>query len=113
MADWFSGIGSMLAVIVALLGHWIIEWQRKRDCKAAELEHARRIGFKITVLYADAHHSQEHLQKNATMDELKEPSLLWRRLQPELSIEALTGPELNTAEQNSSSACLRPSCSCE
>lgn len=99
-SNWIASIGTMLAVFVALGGYWFSEWQRDKDRKAANLEHALQIGFKLTVLHSDAKHIHNHLFQNATMDELRESSLLWRRLQPELSMEVLTGPQLNAAEQN-------------
>lgn len=99
-AEWIASIGTMLAVFVALGGYWISEWQRRKDSKAAQLEHALQIGFKLSLLHADAKHVHDHLFKNATLDEQRERSLLWRRLQPELGMEALTGPQLNAAEQN-------------
>lgn len=100
VSSWIASIGTMLAVFVALGGYWWSERQRRNDRKAADLDHALQIGFKLTVLFADARHIHEHLFQNPTADDITDRSLLWRRLQPELSMEALAGPQLNAAEQN-------------
>lgn len=36
LADWVSGIGSMLAAIVALAGYWVSRAQRKDDQQIVE-----------------------------------------------------------------------------
>lgn len=100
VSSWIASIGTMLAVFVALGGYWWSERQRRNDRKAVDLGHALQVGFKLTVLFADARHIHEHLFQNSTADDINDRSLLWRRLQPELSMEALTGPQLNAAEQN-------------
>ena len=100
LADWIASLGTMLAVFVALGGYAISECQRRKAHRITNLGHALQIGFKLTVLNADAKLVYEHLFQNATIEEQNERSLLWRRLQPELGMEALSGPLLNSEEQN-------------
>ena len=100
LADWISSIGTMFAVFVALGGYGLSECQRRKSLTAANLGHALQIGYKLTVLNADAKHVHQHLFKNATIEDQNERSLLWRKLQPELGMEAMTGPQLNSQEQN-------------
>jgi hypothetical protein len=98
--DAWAAVGTICATLVALGGYWFSEWQRGRDRKDASLKHALQIGFKLTVLDADAKHIHQYLLQNAGPDEEKDPTLLWRRLPPELSLEALIGPQLTADEQN-------------
>lgn len=100
VSSWLGSIGTMLAVFVALGGYWWAERQRRNDRRTVDLDHAIQIGFKITVLFSDARHVHEHLFRHQTADDINDRSLLWRQLQPELSLEALSGPQLNAAEQN-------------
>ena len=57
LADWVSGIGTMLAVFVALGGYWFSEWQRRRDEKQRQQDAVYQIGFKLSSLASEAHNT--------------------------------------------------------
>lgn len=61
MAEWVSGIGSLLAVIVALGGYWIVERHRKDDAKQQRQNAAYQIAFKLSALASDAKVTHKHI----------------------------------------------------
>lgn len=60
-ADWFSGVMTAIAVIVALAGYGVSEWQRKRDREEAELQAGRLIGIKLMKVLNGTHDIHRHL----------------------------------------------------
>lgn len=54
LADWVSGIGSLLAVIVALCGYWLVERHRKIDDRKRRQDAAYQVAFKLSALASDA-----------------------------------------------------------
>ncbi len=50
LADWFAGIASFAAVIVALLGYFILECNRRRDDLERKRAIANQIGISIMII---------------------------------------------------------------
>ncbi|TMJ19543.1 MAG: hypothetical protein E6G92_07140 [Alphaproteobacteria bacterium] len=68
-ADWVSGTGSLLAVIVALGGYWLIERHRKRDETQRHQDAAYQIGYKLASLSSEAHNLVIELNPHGKSDD--------------------------------------------
>lgn len=69
LADWVSGIGSLLAVVVALGGYWLIDWRRKNDDRQRRQDAAYQIGFKLSSLASDAYVVHKALNPHGKSEE--------------------------------------------
>lgn len=101
-ADWFSGGMTAIAVIVALAGYGISEWQRKRDRKEAELQSGRLIGIKLMKVLNGTNDIHRHLWANYEGPPLggEGANELWRTIHPLVGLQddptvTLDGAEIN------------------
>ena len=115
LADWVSGIGSMLAVIVALAGYWISHAHRKEDHRIAEearkfQETASRqgivhqISLKLSALASEATTTHvELIPPGRTEDELAkmlDPRQITGEFNPNVGMELTMARDLAVDEQN-------------
>ncbi|WP_300115562.1 hypothetical protein [Sphingobium sp.] len=71
LADWVSGIGSMLAVFVALLGYFIVERHRRNDARDVIQGQIYQIGYKLSTMASEVRTTLRDLnQKGLPLDEL-------------------------------------------
>lgn len=79
IADWVSGAGSLLAVIAALYGYFLIEKQRRSDAKDITQGHIYQIGFKLSTVASEVHTALSDLnsQKLPIEELLAEKEPLW------------------------------------
>lgn len=104
MAEWVSGVGSLLAVIVALAGYWLVERQRYLDETQRRQDAAYQIGFKLSVLSSEAAIMHEALNPLRKSDmELAEetvPMQICSYLQPKIGFDDALARNLSETEQN-------------
>lgn len=104
LADWVSGIGSMLAVIVALAGYGLIEWQRRNDDKQRRQGAAYQIGYKLSTLSSEAHTIRKTLfgemLTEAQWAAMTDPFQLCGTQPPMIGFESVLARDLNDYEQN-------------
>jgi hypothetical protein len=100
-ADWFSGVASALAVIVALAGYWLADWQRRKDLKERERGAAQMIGVKLLQAFNRTAVIHKHLWP-VDVPKLQgdDGTHLWRHIQPLAGLQddpsaALSEPEIN------------------
>ena len=115
LADWVSGIGSMLAVIVALAGYWILHAHRKGDqriaaeVRAAEEERVRQgivhqISLKLSALTSEANTTHADLipagRTEAELATMLDPRQLTGEFNPNVGMELTMARDLAVDEQN-------------
>ena len=104
LADWVSGIGSLLAVVVALGGYWLVERHRQFDEKKRRQDAAYQIAFKLSALASDAHVTHRLLNppEKTTEDWLSEqdPMEICGKLHISIGATEPVCRDLNEAEQN-------------
>lgn len=115
LADWVSGIGSMLAVTVALAGYWISHVQRKDDQRIAE-EHRtaedaktrqgilHQISLKLSALASEAGTTHAALlpsgRTEAELTTMRDPRQLVGEFNPDAGMELTMAHDLSVEEQN-------------
>lgn len=71
LADWVSGIGSLLAVIAALFGYFLVEKKHRKDDREKLQGQIYQIGFKLSTLASEARTTLRDLnQKGLPIEEL-------------------------------------------
>jgi hypothetical protein len=104
MADWVSGIGSMLAVIVALAGYWLADGQRKKEANERRQNAAYQIGFKLSALASEARVILGDLNPLGKSDEElaaeTNPMDVCGALQPKVGYHETSARDLSESEQN-------------
>jgi hypothetical protein len=103
-ADWVSGIGSLLAVIVALLGYFLVEKKHRNDDLDKLQGHIYQIGYKLSTLASEAGVTLRDLRgrrilPNDLMDD-DHPFLIVNSQYPVLGYEKTMVRDLSDAEQN-------------
>ncbi len=87
-ADWFSGIATALAVVVALGGYWLLEWQRRQGKKEERRKLAHMFGVRCAAIVNRTNDINEHLWNPPNPANLEiADSDLWRRIQPLIGID--------------------------
>lgn len=87
-AEWFSGAASFLAVVVALVGYWLADCQRRFDLKRSDiaLAHAVQIKLKSCISYT------ENLREDVTSYAIEggkssvHTSQMWQMVKPPPSL---------------------------
>lgn len=104
MAEWISGIGSLLAVIVALGGYWIVERHRKDDTKQQRQNAAYQIAFKLSALASDARVTHKQINpEGKTPDEwllVTDPMEICGTLPVNIGSSEAICRDLSDSEQN-------------
>lgn len=104
VADWVSGIGSMLAVFVALFGYFLVEWQRRKDAREKLQGQIYQIGFKLSTLASEAHVMMKSLNpRGLPLDELlqeADPMVICGSQPPVIGHDTSMVRDLTDAEQN-------------
>ena len=115
LADWVSGIGSMLAVIVALAGYWVSNAHRKKDQKIAEElrtdEDAKiqqgivhQISLKLSALASEANTNHAELippgRTEAELATMSDPRQLTGEFNPNVGMDLTMVRDLAVDEQN-------------
>ena len=102
IADWFSGGASAAAVIVAVGGYGLLEWQRRRDRKEAERLAGRQIGVKLARILNGTHDIHRHLWAPYDGPPLEGVGAheLWRTIQPLIGLQDEPGLILDATETN-------------
>lgn len=104
MAEWISGIGSLLAVIVALGGYWLVERHRAHDEQSRRQAAAYQIAFKLSALASESNVTHEHLNPpgRSSEDWLAEndPMVICATLPINISSAESISRDLSEAEQN-------------
>ena len=62
-ADWVSGIGSLLAVIAALFGYFLVEKKHSKDDRNKLQGHIYQIGFKLSTLASEVRTTVRDLER--------------------------------------------------
>lgn len=102
VADWFSGSASAAAVIVAVGGYGVLEWQRRRDRRDAERVAGRQIGIKLARVLNGTSDIHRHLRApyNGPKIEGVGSEELWRTIQPLIGLPDEPGLMLDATETN-------------
>jgi len=104
MAEWVSGIGSLLAVIVALGGYWLSDRQRKREEEQRREDAAYQIGYKLSGLASEAQVIHQDLNPHGKTDEElaseTDPMQICGTLQPKVGHNDTMAKDLSETEQN-------------
>lgn len=115
LAEWVSGIGSMLAVIVALAGYWVSRAQRKDDQRIAEelrtAEEVRtrqgivhQISLKLSALTSEARTTHAGLippgRTEAELATMLDPRQLIGDFNPNVGMDLTMARDLSVGEQN-------------
>jgi hypothetical protein len=104
LADWVSGIGSLLAAVIALGGYFWSGRERAKEEQARQQDAAYQIGYKIASLTSDAHTTHKALFPSPTdYDDWKDESDPFKILgQQEVTIgfDGKMSRDLTEAEQN-------------
>jgi len=103
-AEWFAGWASLAAVIVALLGYWLVELQRRKDETKRRQDAAYQIGFKVASLASDVRNNDGCLfPEGAGIDDWKnvqDPFQIVGAQQPAVGYTGTVSRDLTEAEQN-------------
>lgn len=115
LADWVSGIGSMLAVITALAGYWFSHAQRKKDQAIADKLRSNQeasvcqglvhqISLKLSALTSEAKMQHAELippgRTEAELEEIVDPRQLTGEFRPNVGMDLTTARDLSVNEQN-------------
>jgi hypothetical protein len=102
VADWFSGVASAVAVVVALGGYWFSERQRGRDRRDRELEAGNMIGVKLSNALNRTDDIRRHIcaPYNGPLLLGHGADQLWRKTRPLLGLTEDTSVNLTDAETN-------------
>lgn len=104
LADWVSGIGSMLAVFVALFGYFLVEWQRRKDAREKIQGQIYQIGFKLSTFASEARTTMRDLNsKGLPLDKLlaqEDPQIIIGTQAPVLGYDRTMVRDLSDEEQN-------------
>lgn len=104
LADWFSGIGSMLAVFVALGGYWWSERQKKKDDDARRQGYIHQISFKLSTLASEAAMAKKDLnpygKTDAQLSLETDPFEIVGTFSPNVGYDDTMVRDLATDEQN-------------
>jgi hypothetical protein len=99
-ADWFSGIMSAAAVIVALAGYFISDRYRRADTRFKDIATAQLIGLKIWRVLNSSHDINRHVWNDNERPHIggHEADLLWRRIHPMVGVEIDEASRLSAEE---------------
>lgn len=99
-ADWFSGVFSAVAVIIAIGGYFLSERNRNREARSRELQIARHLGFKIIRQLNMFHDLYRHVWQvtDKSMVDPKGNVQLWRSISPLVGVDRDQGLELTEPE---------------
>lgn len=104
IADWVSGVGSLLAVVAALVGYWIVHRQYVRDQRDKEQGAAYQICFKLTTLIGEASGSHDTLfqpfKTEAEWLALSDPIEICATQQAMVGFDETAARDLSESEQN-------------
>ncbi|NWK96693.1 hypothetical protein DM806_13690 [Sphingobium lactosutens] len=104
LADWVSGIGSLLAVIAALFGYFLVEKKHRKDDREKTQGQIYQIGFKLSTLASEARTTLRDLnQKSLPIDELlaeDDPFVICGSQAGVIGYDRTMVRELSDAEQN-------------
>ena len=115
LADWVSGIGSMLAVVAALAGYWISHAQRKADKKLSEALRSseevktrqgivHQISLKLSALTSEATTIHADLiplgRSEAELANMLDPQQLIGEFNPNVGMDLTIARDFSVEEQN-------------
>jgi len=103
-ADWVSGVGSLLAVIVALFGYFLVEKKHRKDEREKLQGQIYQIGYKLSTLVSEAGVTVRDLtgrrmRPNALMG-ADHPFIVVNSQPPVLGYDKTMARDLSDAEQN-------------
>lgn len=103
-ADWVSGIGSLLAVIVALIGYFLVERKHRKDDREKLQGQIYQIGYKLSTFVSEAGVTVRDLtgrrmRPNAIMG-ADHPFIIVNSQPPVLGYDKTMARDLSDAEQN-------------
>ncbi|EQB11249.1 hypothetical protein [Sphingobium lactosutens] len=103
-ADWVSGIGSLLAVIAALFGYFLVEKKHRKDDREKLQGQIYQIGFKLSTMASEVRTTLRDLnQKSLPIDELlaeDDPFVICGTQAGVIGYDRTMVRELSDAEQN-------------
>lgn len=97
-ADWFSGIASTCAVIVALFGYIYLYFKDKKEKQKVEERIANEIGVRIAKLSVDVLRNHKHLFEEFN-DKEKCKRKKWGEITPRIGYKHPDIKELTSAEE--------------
>jgi len=104
LADWVSGIATVLATIVALTGYFWADNQRKREEKQRRQDSAYQIGYKLAALISDAVSTHRTLTpEGSTLEDwehVTDPFVIVGAQQPIIGTRTSMTRSLTETEQN-------------
>ena len=103
-ADWISGIGSLLAVIAALFGYFLVEKKHRKDDREKLQGHIYQIGFKLSTLASEVRTTLQDLNtRKLPLEELlaeTDPFAICGSQATVIGYDSSMVRDLSDAEQN-------------